>query len=123
MKVSTPTGDGFDTDVIDTEGAHDVMVEGNYIAMADGAAQQSCGGCQDDISRVWGSVGSTYNWTYRYNYFDPESSPTKTNNLSIMMLEQEYKYRGLRDIYSNMFQCFSGGAAATASLLTVTEAV
>lgn len=109
LKVSTPNGAGFDTDVIDTEGAYNVMVQGNYIAMNIGAADASCGGCHDDLTQVWGSVGPTYNWTFRYNYFVQESSSSITNNLSLMMLEQIGNTPGYWDVYSNVFQCVSGG--------------
>lgn len=114
MKVSTGSGgDGFDTDVIDTEGAYNVMVEGNYIGMNIGAGDQGCGGCHDDLSQVWASGGNSgnapYNWTFRYNYFVQESSVTKANNLSMLMMEAIGN--GYWDIYSNVFQCVSGGSS------------
>jgi hypothetical protein len=114
MKVSTGSGgDGFDTDVIDTEGAYNIMVQGNYIGMNIGAGDQNCGGCHDDLSQVWASGGSSanapYNWTFRYNYFAQESSPTKANNLSMLMMEAIGN--GYWDIYSNVFQCSSGGSS------------
>jgi hypothetical protein len=114
MRVSTPSGgDGFDTDVIDTEGAYNIMVQGNYIAMNVGAGDQNCGGCHDDLTQVWGSGGNPanapYNWTYRYNYFAQESSPAKTNNQSLMMMEQIGT--GYWNVYGNVFQCVSSGSS------------
>lgn len=114
LKVSTPSaGDGFDTDVLDTEGAYNVTVEGNYIAMNIGAGDQSCSGCHDDLMQVWAASGSAanapYNWTIRYNNFVQESSSTKTNNLSLMMMEAIGT--GYFDVYSNVFQCASGGSS------------
>lgn len=118
LKVSTPpAGDGFDTDVLDTEGAYNVMVQGNYIAMNIGAGDETCSGCHDDLTQVWSKSGltanSSYNWTYRYNYFVQESSPTKANNQSLMMEEQiSLGTAGYWDVYSNVFQCMSSGSSA-----------
>jgi hypothetical protein len=114
LKVSTPSGgDGFDTDVLDTEGAYNVLVEGNYIAMNIGAGDETCGGCHDDLTQVWAADGSPanapYNWTYRYNYFVQESSPTKANNQSLMMMENIGS--GYWNVYSNVFQCVSSGSS------------
>ena len=114
LKVSTPSGgDGFDTDVLDTEGSYNVMVQGNYIAMNIGGGDESCSGCHDDLTQVWqsGAGGSIapYNWTYRYNYFVQESSPTKTNNQSLMMMESIGS--GYWNVYSNVFQCVSSGSS------------
>jgi hypothetical protein len=117
LKVSTPTsGDGFDTDVFDTEGSYNVVVEGNYIAMNIGAGDQSCGGCHDDLMQVWASSGSAanspYNWTIRYNKFVQESSASKVNNQSLMMMEAiGLGTAGYFDVYSNVFQCASSGSS------------
>jgi hypothetical protein len=117
LRVSTASsGDGFDTDVLDSEGAYNVMVEGNVIAMNIGAGDESCGGCHDDLSQVWASGGdsanSPYNWTYRYNYFIQESAPAKTNNQSLMMMENiGMSTAGYWDVYSNIFQCVSSGSS------------
>ena len=114
LRVSTPSGgDGFDTDVLDTEGAYNILVEGNYIAMNIGAGDESCGGCHDDLTQVWASGGNAanapYNWTYRYNYFVQESSPAKANNQSLMMMEMIGT--GYWNVYSNIFQCVSSGSS------------
>jgi hypothetical protein len=114
LRVSTPAnGDGFDTDVLDTEGAYNILIEGNYIAMNIGAGDESCGGCHDDLTQVWASGGNSanapYNWTYRYNDFVQASSPTKTNNQSLMMMEEIGT--GYWDVYSNVFQCVSSGSS------------
>jgi hypothetical protein len=114
LRVSTPSGgDGFDTDVLDTEGAYNIMIQGNYIAMNVGAGDENCGGCHDDLTQVWGAGGSSanapYNWTYRYNYFVQESSPAKTNNQSLMMMEQIGT--GYWNVYGNVFQCLSSGSS------------
>jgi len=114
LKVSTASGgDGFDTDVLDTEGAYNIMVQGNYIAMNVGAGDESCGGCHDDLTQVWASGGNSanapYNWTYRYNYFVQESSPAKANNQSLMMMEMIGT--GYWNVYSNIFQCVSSGSS------------
>ena len=117
LRVSTPaSGDGFDTDVLDTEGAYNITVEGNYIGMNIGAGDESCGGCHDDLMQVWAASGATanspYNWTIRYNQFVQESSPTKTNNQSLMMMEQiGLGTPGYFDVYSNVFQCVSSGSS------------
>jgi len=117
LKVSTSSsGDGFDTDVFDTEGSYNVLVEGNYIAENIGAGDQSCGGCHDDLMQVWAASGSSsnspYNWTIRYNKFVQESSAAKTNNQSSMMMEQiGLGTAGYFDVYSNVFQCVSGGSS------------
>ncbi len=114
LRISTPTGDGFDTDGVDTEGAYNVMVQGNYIGMQDGAAQQSCGGCHDDLTQVFSSTcpglavhSCTHDWTYRWNLFQQASSPTKQNNLSWMIEEQISA--GQWNVYGNIFLCTSGG--------------
>jgi hypothetical protein len=114
LRISTPSGgDGFDTDVFDTEGSYNVMVQGNYIAMNIGAGDESCGGCHDDLMQVWAASGSAanspYNWTIRYNKFVQQSSPAKVNNQSLMMMENIGT--GYWDVYSNLFQCVSSGSS------------
>lgn len=102
-------GSGFQSDGLDTEGAYNVLVQGNYMEMNIGSGDQSCSGCHDDISQVWASEGSTYNWIYRYNYFYQNSNPAKTNNLSMMMMESIGT--GNWDVYANVFHCAQGGSS------------
>lgn len=114
MRITTPSsGDGFDTDILDTEGAYNIMIEGNVLAMNVGAGDESCGGCHDDLTQVWAASGSVanqpYNWTYRYNLFLQESSPAKVNNQSLMMMENIGT--GYWNVYSNVFQCVSSGSS------------
>ena len=103
-------GDGFDTDGIDTEGGYNVLVQGNYIEMNTGAGDSSCGGCHNDLTQVWGSVGSTHDWRYLYNYWVQNSSPSITNNLSWTIIEQvSQSTAGVWDFIGNVFLYLSGG--------------
>jgi hypothetical protein len=111
LRVSAPSGDGFDTDVLDTEGSYNVMVQGNYMELAV-TGDQSCGGCHDDVTQVWASGSSSanapYNWTYRYNRM-VANSPGHTNNLSLTMIEMVGN--GYWNMYGNVFECIAGGSS------------
>jgi hypothetical protein len=110
LRISTVPGDGFDTDVLDTEGSYNVMVQGNLLALNIGLGDLNCGGCHDDVTQVWAASGSSanapYNWTYRYNLIIQESAVT--NNLSWMMFEAIGA--GYWNVYSNVFVYQSGGS-------------
>jgi hypothetical protein len=111
LRVTTVPGDGFDTDVLDTEGSYNVLVQGNLLALNIGAGDANCGGCHDDVTQVWAASGSAandpYNWTYRYNILIQESAVT--NNLSLMMFEAIGA--GYWDVYGNVFVYQSGGSS------------
>jgi hypothetical protein len=117
MKMTTPSaGSGFQSDVFDSEGSYNVLVEGNVIAANIGAGDQNCGGCHDDLIQVWAADGSAanspYNWTIRYNKLLQESSPAKVNNQSLMMMENiGMGTAGYWNVYSNLFQCVSSGSS------------
>ena len=112
LRITTTPGDGFDTDGVDTEGAYNVLIQGNYLAMNIGAGDKTCGGCHDDITQVWGSKGSTYNWAYKYNQFVQESNSTVTNNLSWCIFEQiSAQNAGYWDLIGNVFVYLSGGSS------------
>jgi hypothetical protein len=121
LRISTVPSDGFDTDGIDASGAFNVLIQGNTIAMNTGSGDASCGGCHNDLTQVWSSqCGSftqytcTHDWTYRYNYFIQESSPSVTNNLSWMIMEEISA--GNWNVYGNVFQYISGGTSGNGAV-------
>ena len=125
LKISTVPSDGFDTDIIDTEGGYNVLFQGNYAAMNIGSGDSGCGGCHDDLIQTWSSVcpsltahSCTHDWTIRYNEFVQESSSAITNNLSFFELEGiAGGSPGNFDIYSNVFLAISGGSSGNGVIM------
>jgi hypothetical protein len=114
MRITAPKGTGYDTDILDSEGSYNVLVEGNYLELAV-TGDEACGDCHDDVTQVWAASGdssnSPYNWTYRYNYF-VDNSPGHVNNLSQMMMEAiGVGTPGYWNVYDNVFLCKAGGAS------------
>ena len=56
MRITAPTGTGYDTDILDSEGSYNVLVEGNYLELAV-TGDENCDDCHDDVTQVWAASG------------------------------------------------------------------
>jgi hypothetical protein len=102
-------GSTVQTDIIETEGSTNVVIEGNYLEMRTGG---SGGGSQhNDCIQTWEKGGSSGgppgNWTIRYNKIVMNSPAA--NDRSWLMLEN---LTGVNNIHGNVFLGLQGASAA-----------